>query len=507
MTTHYAPRSSLPSAAYPHYADPPAGTTWHVIDTMQAVITALTLAFIFRAFFVEQFIIPTGSMAESLLGAHATQMCPACGWEYDVAPLRDFGNPDGAFEQPPDAVCPNCHLRLIQTAAASAWKAGDRILVSKWPYAVGGPLGPRRWDIVVFRDPASDDQHYIKRLVGLPGESIEILDGNVFVDGRIARKPPRVQAELWFVVFDQGHAPHAAAASGGVPRWIVHDPAPAGAAGWTGLQTRVLRYSATDDTPRRISFNPDAGRGYLQDFYGYNRRSSGVYVGDVRLQAEVSFHSEEAWLELALVHPPERFVARLTQAGVLTLEMEARSAGAAARGLGEVVLPPAQTRRPLRLELGHVDFRVYVAIDGREVLSTTDAAYGPDVESLRAGPGARPVALSLTAAGGTLELRRVRIDRDVHYTQTIHSRRAYPEHPFQLRRREYFVLGDNSPDSHDSREWTEVAPRFGPDTRPGVVPADQIVGQAGFVYLPGLLTPQFVDRLAVPDLGRIRLVR
>jgi signal peptidase I len=49
-------------------------------------------------------------------------------------------------------------------------------------------------------------------------------------------------------------------------------------------------------------------------------------------------------------------------------------------------------------------------------------------------------------------------------------------HPFALREGEYFVMGDNSPRSFDSRMWSQIA-------RP-VVPAENLVGKAFFVYWP-----------------------
>ena len=61
----------------------------------------------------------------------------------------------------------------------------DRVLVNKLSYKVGDPS---RGDIIVFDRPegatASDISELIKRVVGLPGESIVIEGGNVFVDGR-----------------------------------------------------------------------------------------------------------------------------------------------------------------------------------------------------------------------------------------------------------------------------------------------------------------------------------
>jgi signal peptidase I len=64
-------------------------------------------------------------------------------------------------------------------------KKEDRVLVNKLSYRFGDP---GRGDIVVFDRPegatASDISELIKRVVGLPGESIVIEGGHVFVDGR-----------------------------------------------------------------------------------------------------------------------------------------------------------------------------------------------------------------------------------------------------------------------------------------------------------------------------------
>ena len=51
-------------------------------------------------------------------------------------------------------------------------------------------------------------RNYIKRVVGLPGETVTIRDGDVYINGAIARKPPDVQAEIWMPVFDSLFEPH-----------------------------------------------------------------------------------------------------------------------------------------------------------------------------------------------------------------------------------------------------------------------------------------------------------
>src|SRR3984885_11111668 len=56
----------------------------NVKETVESILVAFILAFIFRSFVVEAFVIPTGSMAPTLLGAHMHFRCPDCGYEWDV---------------------------------------------------------------------------------------------------------------------------------------------------------------------------------------------------------------------------------------------------------------------------------------------------------------------------------------------------------------------------------------------------------------------------------------
>jgi len=57
---------------------------------------------------------------------------------------------------------------------------GEYILVNKLAYKIGEPA---RGDIIVFRFPADEGQDLIKRVIGLPGETIHIGDGTVTVNG------------------------------------------------------------------------------------------------------------------------------------------------------------------------------------------------------------------------------------------------------------------------------------------------------------------------------------
>ncbi len=66
-------------------------------------------------------------------------------------------------------------------------KVWDRVLINKLAYDVVG--GPERGDIVLFESPAGGEEPLIKRVVGLPGDTIEVRHDRLFVNGEPQREP------------------------------------------------------------------------------------------------------------------------------------------------------------------------------------------------------------------------------------------------------------------------------------------------------------------------------
>lgn len=62
---------------------------------------------------------------------------------------------------------------------------GDNLIVDKITYRFSDP---KRFDIIVFPFRYEEKTYYIKRIVGLPGETVQIEDGNIYIDGEILQE-------------------------------------------------------------------------------------------------------------------------------------------------------------------------------------------------------------------------------------------------------------------------------------------------------------------------------
>ena len=192
-------------------------------ETIDSVAVAFVFCFLFKTFAAEAFVIPTGSMAPALYGRHKEAACPACGTEWAVGASGEVT--DGGYlyadgRRVTDGACPNCGRRVDIEALPPF--AGDRILVNKWPFLFGDP---GRWDVTVFKFPEDPTTNYVKRLVGLPGETLTVRQGDLYLleppggggnaggagpVGRVPRilaKPPGKQRAMAMRVYDHDKPP------------------------------------------------------------------------------------------------------------------------------------------------------------------------------------------------------------------------------------------------------------------------------------------------------------
>ena len=94
--------------------------------------------------------------------------------------------------------CPNCGCEQTPRDAESEIP-GDHVLVARSMPAL---RAPKRWEPVVVRRPGRESELVVKRLVGLPGETVELRHGDLYIDGRLERKTLRQQRATAVLVHD-----------------------------------------------------------------------------------------------------------------------------------------------------------------------------------------------------------------------------------------------------------------------------------------------------------------
>lgn len=176
-------------------------------EFIESVAIAIVLALLFRAFEAEAFIIPTGSMAPTLFGRHKDVLDEETNYEYHVGASEEVNAQSGQEIEGRalvGTIDPLYHT--VQNIEYLPSYPGDRILVSKFAYEF---FSPKRWDVIVFKQPQEPNVNYIKRLIGLPNETVHIWHGDIYISedpddvvGKIARKPPRKQLTLLQTVYD-----------------------------------------------------------------------------------------------------------------------------------------------------------------------------------------------------------------------------------------------------------------------------------------------------------------
>ena len=171
-------------------------------EWVEAILLAVIIAWGgVRTFFIQPFQIPTGSMQPTLYG-----VVPAPGCDPDTPLVQRFTDslfygkwPREQGVPPVGAVVNYLAWNIFGKAsfAAQCVFSGDHIFVDKVSYHF---RKPQRGDIIVFdtrhileMEPSARGKFYIKRLIGLPGDQIQIKPPHVYVNGQILDDHPAFQ--------------------------------------------------------------------------------------------------------------------------------------------------------------------------------------------------------------------------------------------------------------------------------------------------------------------------
>jgi signal peptidase I len=450
---------------------------------VERAVFVLVAVFLWQTWYLDGLFVPcqvtSGSMAGCLSGPHRRVVCEDCGYRFEV---------DAEVEPPPPrAVCPNCGYAGNDPAAYPRLP-GDRVVLDKSVFRL---RPPRRWEVAAFRHPRRAEETAVKRVVGLPGESVQVRDGDVYVEGQIQRKAYWEQKALAVLVHDANLAPSLLPAP--PTRWEPEGD-------WGAAGGRFAHPGVHDDEPihwlvyrhwHRTGPGGDQAReGPVTDVCGRHqpqpRREEDVHpVADLMLSLRVVQMTGSGSLIVRATDGREEFEVRFHPQKSRYEVLQNDRPVPAAQGK----LPPWS--RGLSVDVSLFDRQFLLAFDGRPAVVWP---YDPSERPLR--PTSRPFAVG--ARGLWVVVEDLKVYRDVYYTRPrgFEARPGLAE-PIPLGPDEYYVLGDFSAISEDSRNWA------GP---PGV-PERLLVGKPLVVIFPATQIEVGNRAVQVPDLSRIRYIR
>ncbi len=421
--------------------------TWR--DSIESILVAFILALVIRGFDAEAFVIPTGSMAPTLMGRHKEITCPQCGAVYSLNANDETRTQLDANGQPRGirityGTCSNCRYRAKVDEQPTF--NGDRILVMKFPYDLPwlpGAAKPKRWDVVVFHYPEQPEQNYIKRLVGLPNEELMIRSGDIWTRTLgtddpfvIQRKPAYKLKRILIPVYDDRNRPKALEGMSEWLRWQSDDPA-----AWQAstsdpdqlTSTFVVQPKAAQVawlTYRHLLPDPWQWEAILDgstptpprpslvdDYYSYNSSqvnprtvatSEPHWVGD--LQVDFLYEGTDA----------KELIVELIEGGVPHRATIDLATGKATLSRGDNDLRAVTVDTPARAASAHavafanIDDALTLSVDGRVMGSPYEYELDPAKPLVPTEADLQPVRVGVS--GGTATIKDLLVKRDIHYT-------------------------------------------------------------------------------------------
>ncbi len=533
-------------------------TDTDVVELLRSLIVAFVLAMAFRGFILEPFVIPSGSMAPTLMGQHCRWTSDLTGYQFpfDSREVADRfpANDDRLLEIPDPMLGPDSPPLVVdQGTLRRRVRMGDRIVVLKALYRFGflsGLFEPHRWDVTVFKcpmQPFGDKQNFIKRTVGLPNETLLLADGDVFTspnmnaslnDLHIQRKPDYLQRALWQPVSNTDYIPVAIDRPSAT--LMADYVGPWRGDGWIlrgeSSLSRSLRYDSADRTILHWenSIRP------VDDWTAYNLLSRQIPtilrypVSDIRVGASIEADAPTALSTEFQLHARRHWFRFKLGPGLAAVSIGSAADDHPLQESHVSWQPPSHGA--IEVEFWHVDQRLAIYVDGKLIVELpyewdagtrlANALENPDLDHfdpMRATE--EQPTLEWAFEGSPLVMRRLRLDRDIHYRPENFSRRnrealsdsisrgiafaTDPLYPARLGPDEFLMCGDNSPSSDDGRLWGSahalVEMQF--DRSPFVVHRSLLLGKAWAVYFPSPMPIRESGRTLIPDLGRIRFIR
>lgn len=426
-------------------------------ETFESIAIAFILAFVFKTFQAEAYVIPTGSMAPTLYGRHKEITCDGCGYEFAIGASTEIDQASGQLVYRIESVyCSNCGK--VNNGKDAPVFNGDRIVVNKQIHNF------KRFDVVVFKNPEQGHVNYIKRLVGLPGETIRIRKGDLWArttdnpDWQIQRKEdPWVQKDIQLTVYDDNYPARPILDQGWPERWTSAKRSNEDGAvgGWKSTETgwqanrEERTYTAESTTSdwqwlRYRHFQPNAAvwseiedikndvsyvsASLISDFCSFNGfrpplqfgdslSPTGVFwVGDLTLNASVDVTStnSDSAIQIQLVEGPLTFNATIElQSGKVTLTAVETVNPAAEETLVATGQGPLMASGQHDVSFANVDDRLCLWIDHQLVEFDQPTTYVSGDQPYPSEADLAPCGIAVRAASVTVS--DLLLERDIYY--------------------------------------------------------------------------------------------
>jgi signal peptidase I len=382
---------------------------------------------------------------------------------------------------------------------------GDRLVIDRARYTL---RRPQRWELIALRDPTDPAQVLVKRVVGLPGENVQIRGGDVYINGQIASKSLGDLRQQAVLVDDVRFRSRDGEAF--PPHWQPESiSSPEAATAWRPLpQGFVLEQPLSADAgPRWLSFRPwrrepgSIGRRQpwaIHDDFGYNqvrprRAEDSRLVSDLMLTCLVEA-SSDASLWLRARWPKGKAELRLDlQTGSLALTYAGKTVPADSQ------LPEGLFSRPTELALAICDQRLLLEAGGQPLMPPYPLAPEREAGGTHSSPeshrGEVPEPLQIGGLGTRVVVKNLQVWRDVYYTCPRPASCRGCDQPCVLGPDEYYVLGDNTVESRDSRHWPQEAP----------VRGEYVMGRPVLAW--SAAEPAILGPLRIPRWENLRYIR
>jgi len=358
----------------------------------------------------------------------------------------------------------------------------------------------------VFKDPLDPTINYIKRLIAKPGETVEIIDGDVYINGKIAHKPPKLQKEMWMPVHNNDYQPilpRQGSFNQHFRQQTFHNTA---GSQWQITPENHTQFRLNSPTDKINTLLYDSND--LRATYAYDDVGQYPYLpicSDLMARCYVQSPDSLGRIGISLSKYQIQYLAWVDSTGQMVISKKLNNEQSQ---LNKKSIAPPDLSRPVLVKFANVDHRLIFEFGGEKL------TYDMGREPLDAGRRTKDTKPEVTIFGsGKLTLSHIAIFRDIHYTAAKYANstetgRATEGNPFTLRKDEFFVLGDNSPNSEDGRWWNRPGKaNNGLSYRAGVVPRDYLVGKALLVYWPSGFKPLAGFPFGIiPNIGSLRFV-